>query len=73
MEVVLPREEADVVMGRVAYTVNEAHDDLEGLEFDQQPPLPDDPPSEVDASDETTDSRPGYWTSLEPSPGASRS
>merc|ERR1711884_873768 len=73
VQVVLSRQEADVLADRLAYTTNEVRDDLEGLEFEPQPTLPEDLPSEVDASDEGRDSRPGYWTSLEPSPGASRS
>ena len=47
-------------MGRVVYTANQVADDLEGLEFDPQPPLPGDLPSEVDASDGASDSRQGY-------------
>ena len=58
---------------RLAYTANEVRDDLEGLGFEPQPSLPEALPSDVEASDKASDSRPGYWTSLEPSPGASRS
>ena len=73
VEVVVSGEEADALADRLAYTTNEVRDGLEGLQFEPQPPLPDDLPSEVDASDEASDSRPGYWTSVEPSPGASKS
>ena len=69
-EVILPREEARTVMGRVAYSINQVADDLEGFELNPQHPLPGD--SGEDASNEASDSRPGL-TSVEPSPGASRS
>ena len=56
-------------MGRVAYSINQIADDLEVVKFDPQPPLQGD---SDDASNEASDSRPGL-TSVEPSPGASRS
>ena len=76
MEITLDRREAEELSSRVAYTVNEIRDDLEGLEFDPQPPLAEDPPSEPEASETATlisiPSR-GYITEAEPSPGASQS
>ena len=75
-QIVIDRKEAEVLADRLAYTVNEVRDDLEGLEFEPQPSLPEELPSEVDASDEasvvTVASR-GYLTELEPSLGASQS
>ena len=49
LEITRDRREAEELSSRVAYTVNEIRDDLEGLEFDPQPPLVEDPPSEPEA------------------------
>ena len=63
-EVSLSPEEANLLMGRVAYDMNHVIQDVEDLQISPQPPLPD----ELEVLSEASDSRPGA-TSVEPSPG----
>ena len=66
-EVSLSAEEANTLMNRVAYSLNEVIDDMRGLSLKDVPDLPD----EVERLSETSGSR-TELTSETPSPGADR-
>ena len=66
-EVSLAPEEANLLMGRVAYDMNHVIQDMEGMRLEAQPPLTD----EVEVLSEASDWRPGT-RSGSPAPGATK-